>query len=301
MHFKNIGIMGTHRNPLVGQTVEQATHVLKKLGATVYVEADSAKGLNLVGSTVLAMPEFCEHIDLVIAVGGDGNLLHAARIMSLKGIPVMGINRGQLGFLTDLSPDDLALPLQQILKGEYLTEERFLLEGKVLRQDGTVFDAGNALNDVVLFPGDVAQLIEFEMRIDGQFVYSQRSDGLIIATPTGSTAYALSAGGPIMAPHLEAMVLVPKLPHTLTSRPVVIDAKSVIEIRLAEYNKTAPRLSYDGQSHVTLSLSDRVFISKQAQPLILLHPKDYNYYAIWREKLHWGHQLIALKGAVNAD
>ncbi len=301
MHFKSIGIMGAHRNPLVGQTVEQAAHILKKLGLTVYVEAESAKGLHLEGVEVMALPRFCESIDLVIAVGGDGNLLHAARIMSLQGIPVMGINRGQLGFLTDLSPDDLEAPFARILKGEYVTEERFLLAGKVQRQDGSVFGVSNALNDIVLFPGDVAQLIEFEMRIDGQFVYSQRSDGLIIATPTGSTAYALSAGGPIMVPHLEAMVLVPKLPHTLTSRPVVIDARSQIEIRLAEYNKTAPRLSYDGQSHVTLHLSDRVFISKQEKPLILLHPKDYNYYEVWREKLHWGDQLIALKGSADVD
>ena len=301
MAFKKIGIMGTHRNPLVGQTVEHTAEVLKKLGATVYVESESARGLKLKGALVMGLKDLCQHIDVVIAVGGDGNLLHAARTMSLQNLPVIGINRGQLGFLTDLSPDDLEGPLEQILKGEYISEERFLLEGKVVRQDGSVYGLGNALNDVVLFPGDVAQLIEFEMRIDGQFVYSQRSDGLIIATPTGSTAYALSAGGPIIAPHLEAMVLVPKLPHTLTSRPVVIDAKSQIEIRLAQYNKTEPRLSYDGQSHVSLSMTDRALIYRQKQPLILLHPKPYNYYEVWHEKLHWGHQLIPLQGSAHAD
>ena len=300
MDFKKIGVMGTHRNPLVGQTVEHTVKILKKQGAIVYVESESARGLKLEGALVMSLHDLCQQIDLVIAVGGDGNLLHAARTMSLQGIPVMGINRGQLGFLTDLSPDDLEVPLAEILKGEYVSEERFLLEGKVIRQDGSAFGTGNALNDVVLFPGDVAQLIEFEMRIDGQFVYSQRSDGLIIATPTGSTAYALSAGGPIIAPHLEAMVLVPKLPHTLTSRPVVIDAKSQIEIRLAEYNKTEPRLSYDGQSHVALDRHDRVLIYRQAQPLVLLHPKSYNYYGIWREKLHWGRQLIPLQGSTHA-
>ncbi len=301
MPFKKIGLMGSHRNPLVGQTLEQAAKVLRKLGASVYVEAESARGLTLEGALVMSLQDLSQQIDLVVAVGGDGNLLHAARMMSLQGVPVMGINRGQLGFLTDLSPDDLEAPFTQILQGEYVSEERFLLEGKVERQDGSVFGLGNALNDIVLFPGDIAQLIEFEMRIDGQFVYSQRSDGLIIATPTGSTAYALSAGGPIIAPHLQAMVLVPKLPHTLTSRPVVIDAKSQIEIRLAAYNKTEPRLSYDGQSHVTLSLGDRILIGKQAQPLTLLHPKSYNYYEVWREKLHWGRQLIALQGPVDAD
>jgi NAD+ kinase len=292
--------MGSHRNPLVGQTVEQVIQTLQKLSAAVFVETESARGLNLHGARVLELGELCREIDLVIAVGGDGNLLHAARTMSLHGVPVLGVNRGQLGFLTDLSPDDLVLPLSQLMRGEYVREERFLLEGKVIRQDGSSYGLGNALNDIVLFPGDVAQLIEFEMRIDEQFVYSQRSDGLIIATPTGSTAYALSAGGPIIAPHLEVMVLVPKLPHTLTSRPVVIDAKSQIEIRLAEYNKTAPRLSYDGQTHVALSLSDRIYIYKQARPLVLLHPKSYHYYKVWREKLHWGHQLIALQGSPHA-
>ncbi len=301
MQFKKIGIMGSHRNPLVGQTVEHTVQVLKKLGITVYVEAESARGLRLEGALVMGLKDLSQHVDGVVAVGGDGNLLHAARTMSLHGIPVVGINRGQLGFLTDLSPDDLEGPLTQILSGEYLSEERFLLEGKVVRQDGSAYGLGNALNDIVLFPGDVAQLIEFEMRIDGQFVYSQRSDGLIIATPTGSTAYALSAGGPIMAPHLETMVLVPKLPHTLTSRPVVIDAKSQIEIRLAEYNKTEPRLSYDGQSHVSLSMADRILIYRQKQPLVLLHPKNYNYYEVWREKLHWGRQLIALSGSMHVN
>lgn len=293
MAFQCIGLMGTHRNPEVQETLKQVADLLQKQGKTVVIEAESAKGL--VGNWNTASVErLSESIELLVAVGGDGNLLHAARTMSLQSIPVVGINRGQLGFLTDLSPENVEGPLLSIVNGDYVTEERFLLSGKVIRTDGSEYGQGNALNDVVLFPGDVAQLIEFEMRINGQFVYSQRSDGLIIATPTGSTAYALSAGGPIVAPHLEVMILVPKLPHTLTSRPVVIDAGSVIEIRLARYNKTAPRLSYDGQSHVNLDLTDRIEIHRQAQPLTILHPRSYDYYAVWREKLHWGQQLINL-------
>ncbi len=293
MVFKRIGLMGTHRNPEVRETVANVADFLQKQGKVVVIEAESAKGL--AGSWKTASVDtLSDDIELLVAVGGDGNLLHAARTMSLQNIPVVGINRGQLGFLTDLSPENVTGPLLSIVNGEYLTEERFLLSGKVIRKDGSEYGHGNALNDVVLFPGDVAQLIEFEMRINDQFVYSQRSDGLIIATPTGSTAYALSAGGPIVAPHLDVMILVPKLPHTLTSRPVVIDAGSVIEIRLADYNKTAPRLSYDGQSHVNLDLADRIVIHRQARPLTILHPRSYDYYAVWREKLHWGKQLINL-------
>lgn len=294
MHFKQIGIMASRASPEVLETVEHVAILLNSLGVSVYVEAALESAFERGRVTFLPLDAFSKKIDLLIAVGGDGNLLHAARTMSLAKVPVVGINRGQLGYLTDLAPHELEKALLPILQGDYVSEERFLLEGEVVRAGGEHYGLGNALNDIVLFPGEVAQLIEFEMRIDGQFVYSQRSDGLIISTPTGSTAYALSAGGPIIAPHLALIILVPKLPHTLTSRPVVIDANSQIEICLANYNKTAARLSYDGQTHLSLHVSDRILIRRQALPLVLLHPKTYDYYAIWREKLHWGEQLIAL-------
>lgn len=297
--FKRIGLIGTHRNPEVAATLFEVAKLLAKEGCEVTVESESAKSLNECPFATVAISALHQHADVVIAVGGDGNLLHAARTMSLHDTPVIGINRGQLGFLTDLSPTDFIHHLIPILHGEYTLEERFLLEALVLRSNGKLDAKGNALNDIVLFPGDIAQLIEFELRIDGRFVYSQRSDGLIISTPTGSTAYALSAGGPILAPHLNVILLVPKLPHTLTNRPVVIDAESEIEIRLAPYNKMSSRLSYDGQSHVTLDMHDRVMIRKQEKPLKLLHPKGYDYYAVWREKLEWGRQLIPL-GKVDA-
>lgn len=294
--FKRIGLLGMHRNPLVAETLADTARLLISEGFEVMIEADSAHSLEIAAKDVSIAPieQLAEKIDLMIAIGGDGNLLHAARIMSLHDIPVIGINRGQLGFLTDLSPHELHKTLLPILQGAFVPEERFLLEAVVVRENGQLDAEGNALNDIVLFPGDIAQLIEFELRIDGHFVYSQRSDGLIISTPTGSTAYALSAGGPILAPHLNVILLVPKLPHTLTNRPVVISAESEIEIRLSPYNKMASRLSYDGQNHVTLSKQDRVTIRKQSKPLKLLHPKGYDYYAIWRQKLEWGKQLIAL-------
>jgi len=298
--FKRIGLIGTHRNPHVAETLLECAKLLEAEGFEVVLDYESAASLEGQHFQTVETANLHKKIDVLIAVGGDGNLLHAGRLMSCHGIPVIGINRGQLGFLTDLSPQNLLQHLLPILHGESVKEERFLLEAFVLRSNGKIDAKGNALNDVVIFPGDIAQLIEFELRIDGRFVYSQRSDGLIIATPTGSTAYALSAGGPIMAPHLNVMLLVPKLPHTLTNRPVVIDAKNEIEIRLAPYNKMASRLSYDGQSHVTLDIEDRVLIRKQEKPLTLLHPNGYDYYAIWREKLGWGKQLISLSNT-NSD
>ncbi len=299
--FKRIGLLGVHRNPLVVETVGDAAKFLQKEGFEVFLETETAEAVQSPEAyRALSILELAKTIDLLITVGGDGNLLHAGRIMSLHNVPVIGINRGQLGFLTDLSPSELHQGLLPILQGHYVEEHRFLLEAFVLRKSGALDAKGNALNDVVLFPGDIAQLIEFELRIDGRFVYSQRSDGLIISTPTGSTAYALSAGGPILAPHLNVVLLVPKLPHMLTNRPVVIDAESEIEIRLAPYNKTLPHLSYDGQKHVALSLDDRVIIRKQKQLLKLLHSPDYDYYAIWRKKLEWGKQFIPL-GNDHAD
>lgn len=294
--FKRIGLLGTHRNPLVAETLADTANLLIREGFSIVIEEESAKALYEcpTGAKALSTHDLAKQVDVVIAIGGDGNLLNAARTMSLHDIPVIGINRGQLGFLTDLNPQDLQKILVPMLHGNYIEEERFLLEAFVLRENGQIDAKGNALNDVVIFPGDIAQLIEFELRIDGRFVYSQRSDGLIIATPTGSTAYALSAGGPILAPHLNVILLVPKLPHTLTNRPVVIDAASEIEIRLAPYNKMASRLSYDGQNHVTLSREDHVIIRKQEKNLKILHPKGYDYYSVWRQKLEWGKQLIPL-------
>jgi NAD+ kinase len=291
--FKKIGLVGTHRNPLVAETVEYLIKLLQNWQLEVWVENETSAALSNRFPQTCAIQELGEHCSLVIAVGGDGNLLHAARYLSVKNIPVLGINRGQLGFLTDIKPDDLEQPLQAILNGEYREEKRFLLEGKV-QHDKEWLGQGNALNDIVLFPGEIAQLIEFEVHINQKFVYSQRSDGLIISTPTGSTAYALSAGGPIMDPELNVIVIVPKFPHTLSSRPIVVDADSEIVLHVADYNKIPSRLSYDGQSHVNLSAGDKIMISKQKQPLRLIHPLNYDYYAVLRTKLQWGTQLIPL-------
>ena len=226
----------------------------------------------------------------MIVVGGDGSMLGAARALARHKVPVLGINRGSLGFLTDIRPDELELKVAQVLEGHYLTENRFLLEAEVRRQ-GEAIGQGDALNDVVLHPGKSTRMIEFELYIDGQFVCSQKADGLIVATPTGSTAYALSAGGPIMHPKLDAIVVVPMYPHTLSSRPIVVDGNSELKVVVSPDMTIYPQVSCDGQNHFTCAPGDTLHVAKKAQKLRLIHPLDHNYYEVCRTKLGWGSRL----------
>lgn len=293
--FKNIAVVGTHRNPKVGESVAELIKHLEEWGLSFCIEQESAAAQDRDFDSVMSLDEIGKHCDLAVVVGGDGNLLKAARTLSLHDIPVIGINRGQLGYLTDINPETIAKQLKPILEGDFIQEERFLIQAQVNR-DGKDIHKGSAMNDIVLFPGDIAQMIEFELKMDETFVYSQRSDGLIISTPTGSTAYNLSAGGPILQPDMNALILVPMFPHTLTSRPVVIDADETVCIHISEDNKMEPRLSFDGQAHFNLNIGDVITITKRAHPLRLLHAKNYDYYTVLREKLHWGSQLVPLKG-----
>lgn len=290
--FSTIGLFGTHRNPNVAEAVEAVKDLLIDWGLNVVMEAETAQKHAETALASYPLEALGEHCDCAVVVGGDGNLIRAARAFSPHDVPVIGINRGQLGYLTDINPDDdLTSQLKPLLEGDYTIENRFLMGAKVMRGDQCI-DQNTALNDIVLFPGEIAQMIEFELEIDTNFVYSQRSDGLIISTPTGSTAYSLSAGGPIVQPDLNAFILVPMFPHTLTSRPVVVGADSEIIIHVSDDNKTNPRLSFDGQEHVSLQLGDKIIIHKQTKALKLLHAKGYDYYSVLRSKLHWGTQLV---------
>ncbi|TGG95726.1 NAD(+) kinase [Natronospirillum operosum] len=228
--------------------------------------------------------------DLIIVVGGDGTLLGAARDMARFERPMLGINRGRLGFLTDIMPDDLETEVSAVLDGRYLLEHRFLLEA-VLERDGVEIGRETALNDVVLHPGQSIRMIEFDLYVDEHFVYRQRSDGLIVSTPTGSTAYALSAGGPIMQPGLDAISLVPMFPHSLTSRPLMIDGNARIRIDLGASNEESPHVACDAQKHMQTRPGDRLHIGKHQHRLHLLHPQQHNYYEICRTKLGWGSRL----------
>lgn len=224
-------------------------------------------------------------IDLMIVVGGDGSMLNAARLAASRHIPVLGINRGALGFLTDIHPDHLE-KIGDVLAGNYLIEKRFLLHASLGKKE-----LGVALNDVVLLPGDTARMIEFELRINNEKVCQQRADGLIVATPTGSTAYALSGGGPILHPSLNAIALVPMFPHMLSSRPIVIDGDAKIELVVCKQEEVSPYVSCDGQKSIAVFPGDRIQIKKHGEALQLLHPADYDYFATLREKLGWQMRL----------
>jgi NAD+ kinase len=227
---------------------------------------------------------------LIIVLGGDGSLLGAARMLARHNVPVLGINRGRLGFLTDILPEELEEKVGAVLDGEYVLEKRFLLN-VVVKRNGELIGRGEALNDVVVNSGTSARMIEFDLYIGDEFVYRQRSDGLIVSTPTGSTAYSLSAGGPIMHPKLDAVVLVPMFPHTLSSRPIVIDGNSEIRIDINHINDIHPPVTCDGQVHLTTMPGDSVVISKKRHKMKLIHPLGHSFYASCRDKLGWGTRL----------
>jgi len=291
--FHTIGVFGRVKNPGVRETLKILIHFLHELGHATYVETETAEPLQDPALTTISREEIGHHCDLLIVVGGDGSLLHAAHAIANQTIPVLGINRGSLGFLTDIHPMELQ-KIKAILNGEYLLEKRFLLTSTV-EVDNAIIGQDNALNEVALIPDTVPHMIEFEIFIDNQFVCSQDSDGLIIATPTGSTAYALSGGGPILHPQLDAIVLVPMFPHSLNNRPIVIEGNQRIDLIMSPNNTTSPRLSCDGRAYVNIPAGGRVRIHKKEEKLHLIHPLDYNYYEALRSKLHWGKKLHYLE------
>lgn len=297
-HFKRIGLISRKGNPHVVDTLVALAHFLRARGASIIFERET---LAIVGEQC-AETQVCEretlgqYCDLVIVVGGDGSMLGAARALCSQTVPVLGINRGSLGFLTDIAPDEIEARVGAVLSGEYTLEERFLLEA-ILVRDAKIIARGDALNEVVLHRGASLRMIEFALYLDDRFVYSQYSDGLVISTPTGSTAYALSGGGPILHPALDVMALVPMFPHTLTSRPIVVAGNSHLRIVLGTASATSendsrPELSCDGQMHVSLQAGDEVQIRKKSEKLQLVHPLDHDYYETCRTKLGWGSRLV---------
>jgi NAD+ kinase len=287
--FKSVGIIGRVRNPGVKETLQALIKYLHTLKQQFYIEEDTADALGEENLSILTREKLGMYCDLLIVVGGDGSLLHAAHIAVNQDLPVLGINRGSLGFLTDILPSELE-KIQGILEGKYVLEKRFLLTTSV-ELHGNIIGQDDSLNEVALIPDMIPHMIEFEIYIDDQFVCSQNSDGLILATPTGSTAYALSGGGPILHPQLDAIVLVPMFPHSLNSRPIVVEGNQRIHITISPNNITSPRLSCDGRAYINTPPGCRVTIRKKPQHLHLIHPLDYDYYESLRSKLHWGKKL----------
>lgn len=285
--FQTIGLVGKPRNDVNLQMHKNLYQWLLEKGYQVLVEKEIGERLGLPESHLAELDEIGNLAQLAIVIGGDGNMLGRARILAKYDIALIGINRGNLGFLTDIDPKDTYTQLEACLdKGEFFVEERFLLETAIEREK-KIISISNAVNEVVVHPAKIAHMIDFHVYINDKLAFSQRSDGLIVATPTGSTAYSLSAGGPILTPQLNAISLVPMFPHTLSSRPLVIDGESKISIRFADYN--TPQLEVGCDSQVTLPFTpdDVIHIYKSKYKLRLLHLKNYNYYKVLSSKLGW--------------
>ena len=287
--FDTIGLVARRATENVEDTVTTLVELFSARGAKVIFDEETATRLGSNSADQAPRPTLGEICDLIVVVGGDGSLLGVAREVAQYETPVVGVNRGGLGFLAAVSPDALESEFEKIWSGEYTIEDHFLLEAKV-RRGGEEIASSNALNDVVVHAGSMARMLEFELWVNDEFVYDQRSDGLIVASPTGSTAYSLSAGGPIMHPSLDAIVIVPMFPHTLTSRPLVVPGDAQLSIRLAQVRDRA-EVSCDSQVNVTLQVGDEVRIEKSVSPLNLLYPEGHSYYESCRSKLDWASRL----------
>ena len=282
--FHTIAILGRHKDPRVAEPMRILTEYLCANG--IQVLAAQTLQLDL---PVLRMDEelLCGRADLVIAIGGDGTMLYAGRLARETETPILGVNRGRLGFLADVTPDEMLSSVEEVLKGNYAHDSRLLLEARLQKASGKV-QTEFGLNDVVLKRRETGRMVDFSTYVDGHYVNTHSGDGMIVATPTGSTAYALSCGGPIISPQLDAVVVVPVCPHTLTDRPIVIPANQSIEVRLLERDETRAAVSIDGLRMGDIRPGDKLTISAAARRLTLVHPPGYDFYGILRSKLFWG-------------
>jgi NAD+ kinase len=284
LHFGHVAIVGKYQMPGSRDAVEQIADFLRGQGCTVSLEIDTALHTGLAGYATLDVAGIGQACDLALVVGGDGTMLGIGRQLARYGVPLIGINQGRLGFITDIPFEAFRERLQPMLHGAYEEESRALLAASVWREGRCVFEA-TALNDVVVNRGGTAGMIELRVEVDGHFVANQRADGLIIATPTGSTAYALSAGGPMLHPTIDGWVLVPIAPHTLSNRPVVLSSRSEIAVEIVSAKEA--NANFDMQSLTCLLHGDRVVVRRSPYSLRLLHPVGWSYFDTLRKKLHW--------------
>jgi len=282
--FRKVAMLGRHADPRLAEPMTSLARYLTKAGIEVFASDEIELDLPV---TRAAESSLASQVDLMIAIGGDGTMLYAGNLTLGSNVPLLGINRGRLGFLADVSPDQMLASVDHILSGKYTVESRLLLDARLQQADGKTI-AATAFNDVVLQRRDTGRMVDIEASVAGQFVNTHSGDGLIVATPTGSTAYALSCGGPIIEPQLDAVVIVPICPHTLTDRPIVIAANQAIEIRLLEREDTQAELVIDGHSKGGVRPDDLLTINAADKRIKLIHPPSYDFYSILRSKLFWG-------------
>jgi len=285
MQIKTIGITSKPKKPEVRDIVTPLVHWLHDRSIEVLVDKDT--GSTLDGSEkCVTRNEMPSLVDLIIVLGGDGTLLATARVLNRKPVPLLAVNLGGLGFLTVITRDELYSTLERVLAGDFRTERRVQIEAEVMRA-GEVISSFLALNDVVLNKGAIARVLDFDVRVDGQFISSYKADGLIVSTPTGSTAYSLAAGGPVIAPSVEAFIVTPICAHTLSNRPIVLPDSAQIEVKVKSYGESV-YLTVDGQVGVALRSEDAVHMRRASSVVELIQSPQKNYFEILRQKLKWG-------------
>ncbi|MBI2318307.1 MAG: NAD kinase [Betaproteobacteria bacterium] len=282
--FKTVALLGRYNTPHNAESLVQLGDFLVERGCAVLIETRAAENAAVSQFPPASYDEIGAKADLAVVLGGDGSMLAAARHLAEHEVPLVGVNQGRLGFMTDIALGRMLEAMAQILDGGYSLEARTMLRAEVVRA-GASSHAAMALNDTVVNKGAIGRLIEFLVHVDGEFVYDLRSDGLIVATPTGSTAYSLSSNGPILQPTVPGFVLVPISPHTLSNRPIAVSDRAKIEITLK--HGLDARLHFDGQPECDLQEGDRVVIERAPWAIKFVHPPGYSYYAMLREKLHW--------------
>lgn len=291
---KTIALVGKYNAPGITESLIELANFLDHAGHTVVLEAETALNMDLKIFSQMAAPEIGKYADAAIVLGGDGTMLGIARQLAPYNVPLIGINQGRLGFITDIPLERMIPVIAEMLEGKYVSERRSLLQAIVIRDGNQIF-SGMAFNDIVVSRGAGSGMVELRVDVDQQFMYNQRSDGLIVSTPTGSTAYALSAGGPLLHPSLSGIVMVPIAPHALSNRPIVLPDASEICIEIAAGRDIS--VNFDMQSFASLLYKDRIIIKRSAHTVTFLHPQGWNYYDTLREKLHWN-EYPSVEGAL---
>lgn len=283
--FKTVALIGRYNTADIADSLLGLAGLLEQHGCAVLIEKKTAANIGKNGFAIGDYAAIGAKADLAIVLGGDGSMLSAARHLAVHGVPLVGVNQGRLGFMTDIAFSQMRETIEVLLSGDYTVEDRTMLEARVLRGDQEIFST-QALNDIVVNKGATGRMIEFLVHIDGQFVYDLRSDGIIVTTPTGSTAYALSSNGPILQPSVPGIALVPVCPHTLSNRPITVSDRCLIEITIKQ-RAIGASLHFDGQPHSELVVGDKLIVRRAPHSIRFVHPPGYSYYAMLREKLHW--------------
>ncbi|MDK9702723.1 MAG: NAD kinase [Sulfuritalea sp.] len=283
-NFRTIALIGKYQSREIAESLLWLAGFLSGRGVEVLLEEATAGAVGVSGYAVATYDRIGERADLAVVLGGDGTMLNAARHLARFEVPLVGINQGRLGFMTDIALGAMAESMTAMLAGEFFREQRFLLRAEVMRDGESAFQTV-ALNDVVVNKGEIGRMIELEVKVDGELIHVLRADGLIVATPTGSTAYALSANGPILHPSVPGIAIVPLCPHALSNRPITVSDSCTIDVALLPPHDA--RVHFDGQKHFEARAGDVVRIARSSHHITLLHPPGYSYFAMLREKLHW--------------